>query len=84
MWAKKATQGMADADLLASSKAALLWALLLWLLQDVDTIVGGLLALGCGRVISHVVQGQVQELCQLLTPVPQAVTSSEKEENGIV
>ena len=70
----------ADADLLASAKAALLGALLLWLLQDVDTIVGCLLALGCGRVISHVVCGQVQEFCQLLTPVPNATRSSGKQE----
>lgn len=50
-------------DLLTSPKAAFLGSLFFGLLQDVDTIVGSLLAFRCSRVISHVICWQVQQVC---------------------
>lgn len=51
----KQVQHKGDVDLLAGAKPAFLGSFLFGLLQNVDPVVGSLLAFGCSRVFSHVV-----------------------------
>ena len=61
--------GQKRTDLLASAKAAHLWGLcILTMLQDIHSIVTGLLSLGCRWISTQAISGQVQQLCQLLAP----------------
>lgn len=53
--------------LFSSGKTTFLWSIVK-VLQHIDTIVAGLLALWCSRICSQVISRKVQELCQLLTP----------------